>query len=224
MANQETFGDRAALGPARADFCRERDQPEFRQVACAPLGEYGAKDLSAYMFDGHLDLHAYAPAVGGWLCSGWVTRPWTDPDTAVTAIVRHGDFEHRGELTAAFHDRPDVHGRGVGCVLFMPETSLGKELEQPLSSIEIDTGTSRLRLRGNGQRAVALRQLMATPDLRLIEDSEGAERAALKSTLLRCKGPSAEPPDRRRAYRFLRLLRRHRGMVVQRLGFIRLGG
>jgi hypothetical protein len=177
------------LGPI---FAEVGPNPGLAKLLAHLSADAAPLDLSAYTFDGHLDLHTCDPAIGGWLCSGWVTRPWADPDTAVTAIARHGDFERRGELTAAFYDRPDVRGRGVGCVLFMPETSVGKELEQPLSSLEIDTRTSRLRLRGNGQGAVALRQLMATIDLRLVEAPEGTQRARLKSALLRYEGRTEE--------------------------------
>jgi GT2 family glycosyltransferase len=141
--------------------------------------------FSAYAFDGHVDLYAHDPALGGWLYLGWVKRPWDEAGAPATALARYGNGERMGELTAAFFDRADVRGRGVGCLLFLRDPDARDGAARPLLSLEVDTGTDRLRLAGHEQEPVPPARLVAALRPELLDAPAGTRRADLKSALLR---------------------------------------
>jgi len=152
----------AAVAPSRETRAVVEDVVAPTWSSAAWEGYVDAHGVSsADAFDGYIDLHAFSRSLGGWLYLGWVARSWVDGDGPAIAVARCRNGERVGELTAVFFDRADVRGRGIGCILLMPNSAALHEDAPPLVSLEIDIGAVRIRLKGDAQQPVQLERLIA---------------------------------------------------------------
>ena len=68
--------------------------------------------------NGYIDFYGYHEAAGGWLFCGWVTEPW-DGAEPPQVVVGFDGTELTGSSHAAFFQRSDLGGSGVGLLMFV---------------------------------------------------------------------------------------------------------
>jgi O-antigen biosynthesis protein len=95
----------------------KRAGPAVPVEAGATLGAVARVDS----LSGYIDLFGHSSAAGGWLFSGWVSRPpRTDWLESVDFLAQYAEGQSRGRATLAFYQREDLARNAIGVIAFAP--------------------------------------------------------------------------------------------------------
>ena len=93
---------------------------------------------------GYVEFFGYHTMAGGWLISGWVSRPWTPGDAPGDILISFENGDVAGKIIGTFFPRQELPDGAQGLLLFVaaPQTFLG-----PLHSISMIASGVRTTLR-----------------------------------------------------------------------------
>jgi GT2 family glycosyltransferase len=142
------------------------------------LGE--KEDASA---TGLIDFYGYHDAAGGWLFSGWISRPWTEGQHPGRIVVSFDEGDIDGEAFAVVYPRGDLRedAMGIGFIVRGGLWPLGK-----LTSVSFEAGGVRATLYA-APDAPKLRDVDLQSRFRPLIDiaAPGPQREALSGLLAR---------------------------------------